>query len=153
MNVEQDNSPAGKLVRGARRPARLIRTICQMILGAGLAVALILKVYMVVLTDHVCAADVESLGNAIRCTPTLEILAYVLAISAGFDLAYRLFEHDMDRLMPPLTLALGATMLSLLSRMQDDQIDWWHALVIVSLVASIAGICLLRWQRSSGSKE
>ena len=103
MNVQQDNSPAGKLVRGARRPARLIRTICQMILGAGLAVALILKVYMVVLTDHVCAADSISLGNTIRCTPTLVLLAYVLAISAGFDLAYRLFEGDTDQILVPVT--------------------------------------------------
>ena len=153
MSLEHDNSPEGRLVRGARRPARLLRTICQMILGAGLAVTLILKVYMIVLTDHVCAADVESLGNVIRCTPTLAILAYVIAISAGIDLAYRLFEHDMDRVLAPLTLGLGAAVLSLLNGMQEGEPHWWHSLVIVSLVASLAGIQWLRWQGSSRGKE
>ena len=143
-----DQSPAAKLQRGAERPARLVKTVCQFILAAGLAIALIVKVYNAVLTDHVCAADATSLGNAIRCTPTLILMSYVLAISAGFDLAYRMFSDRLEQVTVPVTLGLGAATLALLSRFSDPASGWREALMLSVLLLGIGGaIWLLRGRR------
>lgn len=142
--ADPDASPAVRLQRGALRPAHLVRTVCQMILGAGLAVALVLKVYMAALTDHQCVADTVSLGNTLRCTPTLALMAYVLALSAGFDLAYRLFIEGLDQAIAPAILGLGAALLAILSGSGDRAFGWREALVIVALAASIGGLIWVR---------
>ena len=137
MSTDPDTSPAGRLKRGAERPVRLIHTICQMILGLGLAIALILKVYMAVLTDHVCAGDLVTLGNAIRCSSTLMLLAYALAVSAGLELARRLVGEQSGRTQVPVSLALGAATLSVLGSILGDGAGWEDALVVVALVFCI----------------
>ena len=43
LMAERDTSPAARLHRGAERPARLIRLVCQLILAAGLAIGLALQ--------------------------------------------------------------------------------------------------------------
>ncbi len=139
-----DPSPAGRLQSGAERPARLVRTICQMILGAGLAVALILKVYMVVLTDHACTADASSLGNAIRCTPSLMLMAYALALSAAFDLAYRFFREGIDQAISPMILAVSAALLGVLGHVQSGNVGWREAILMLALVGAIAGLVWIR---------
>ena len=121
------------------RPARIICSICQMVLGAGLAIALILKVYMLVLTDHQCAADAISLGNAIRCSGTLEIMSYTLALAAGFELAYLLFEDSFERAVRPLLLGLSAAFLFLLSGLNAGNANWELALTIATLSAALFG--------------
>ena len=121
------------------RPARIIRSVCQMILGAGLAIALILKVYMLVLTDHQCVADATSLGNAIRCAGTLEIMSYTLALAAGFELAYLLFEDSEERMTRPLMLGLSAAFLFLLSGLSAGSASWQLALTIATLSAALFG--------------
>jgi len=141
---EPDTSPAARLQRGATRPAQLIRVICQLVLGAGLAITLILKVYMVVLTDHVCTDGEAGVGNMIRCTPTLMLMAYVLAFSAGIDLARRLFEDDAARILGPVMLGTAATALSVLSAIFSGGTGWREALVILALMASLAGLIWLR---------
>lgn len=133
------------------RPARIILTVCQMILGAGLAVTLILKVYMLVLTDHQCVADAATIGNGIRCSPTLEIMAYGLALSAGFELAYLLFEGGMDRAVRPLVLGLGSGFLLLVSGLAPGAADWQAALTLTAVSASFfAGLVALKWLRDKG---
>ena len=140
-----DMSPAAVLQRGAERPARLVRMICQMILGAGLAVTMILKVYMAVLTDHACVADEASLGNAIRCTPTLFVMAYALAISAGLDLAYRLFVSSLEQTVTPVVLAFGAALLFILGGISQNGAGWREALVVVAMTAAL---CAMIWMRN-----
>lgn len=142
--AESDTSPAARLRSGATRPADVIRTVCQLILGAGLAIALILKVYLAVLTDHVCVAEEATIGNLIRCTSTLSLMAYVLALSAGFELAKLLFEQDDRRVLSPLVLGTAAAMFSVLSGMMSAEPGWRDALVITALVATIAAILWLR---------
>jgi len=61
MMNDLDNSPAARLYRFAARPAFLIKVICQMLLGLGIAIALIAKVYMLVLTDYQCLAETNTL--------------------------------------------------------------------------------------------
>ncbi len=141
---EPDTSPAAKLRAGAGRPADVIRTVCQLILGAGLAIALILKVYLAVLTDHVCVADAGTIGNLIRCTPTLTLMAYILALAAGIELAKQLFEENDARVLSPLVLGTTAAMFSVLSGMMTSTPGWRDALVIIALVATIAAILWLR---------
>lgn len=128
-----------RVVAHVLRPARIICTICQMILGAGLAITLILKVYMMVLTDYQCAADAASLGNAIRCTPSLELAAYALALAAGFELAFLLFENTMEKAMKPLLLGLSSTFLFVLAGLSAEQANWQVALTILALTASLTG--------------
>lgn len=128
------------------RPARIIRTICQMILGAGLAVTLVLKVYMLVLTDYQCAADVISLGNAIRCAGTFEVMAYTLALAAGFELAYLLFEDSAERAVRPLLLGLSAAFLFILSGLTVETANWQLALTIATLSATLfGGLAFRQW--------
>ena len=146
-----DMSPAAVLQRGAERPARLIRMICQMILGAGLAVTMILKVYMAVLTDHACVADEATLGNAIRCTPTLILMAYALAISAGLDLAYRLFVSSLEQTVTPVVLAFGAALLFILGGISQNGAGWREALVVVAMTAALSGMIWMRnWLKERG---
>ena len=139
MSVAPDTSPAARLARGARRPVRLIALIARMILGAGLAVALILKVYMAVLTDHVCVADAETLGNAIRCTPSLLLAAYVLALSAGFELALRLFTESIEHALTPLIPGFAAALLIVLGGAEGG-LGWREALVILALTAALGAV-------------
>lgn len=153
MSTEDDSSPAARLHSAAQRPARLIHTICQMILGAGLAVALILKVYMAILTDHTCAADAVTLGNTIRCTSTLVLLAYVLGLSAGFELAYRLFDDHLARVMAPVLLGLAAGALGVVDGILNNGAGWRDALLIVSLIACIGGMLWLRRALTPGSPD
>ena len=148
--AETDTSPAGRLVRVAARPARLIPLICQMILGLALAVALILKAYMYVLTDHVCDPEVTTLGNTLRCEPTLALMAYVMALSAGFELVRGMFSEGIERVVAPVILGLGATLLFLLSGAWTAGAGWREALVLLALVVAIGGIAwigktLLGW--------
>ena len=128
------------------RPARIIRTICQMILGAGLAVTLVLKVYMLVLTDYQCAADASSLGNSIRCAGTLTIMSYTLALAAGFELAYLLFEDSTERAVRPLLMGLSAAFLLILSGLSADTANWQLALTIATLSLTLfGGLSFRQW--------
>ena len=51
--TEPQNS-AEMLQQVAERIARIVRTVWQIVLALALAITLILKVYMLVLTDHQC---------------------------------------------------------------------------------------------------
>lgn len=137
--VQPDPSPAGQLTRIAERPARLILMICQMILGLGLLIALVLKVYMAVLTDHVCTTETGTLGNAIRCMPTLVLMANVLALAAGIELARALFQEGLARIIAPIALALAAALLALLA-VFPGAAGWREALLLLALVAAFGGI-------------
>ncbi|MEM7176321.1 MAG: hypothetical protein AAF503_01335 [Pseudomonadota bacterium] len=136
---ERDVSPAGRLAEIAARPARLVPMIGQMILGLALLVALVLKAYMAVLTDHACAADAASLGNMLRCLPTLTIMANILTLSAGLELVRCLFNESLDRILAPIMLALGAALLRLLAGF-PEAIGWREALMLLALVAAIGAV-------------
>lgn len=139
-------SAKAKFATQVVRPARIIRSICQMILGAGLAVTLVLKVYMLVLTDYQCAADVNSLGNSIRCAETLTIMSYTLALAAGFELAYLLFEDSTERAIRPLLLGLSAAFLLILSGLNSETANWQLALTLATLSLTLfGGLSFRQW--------
>ena len=68
---------------------QVFRTASAMsiILGVALAIALVLKIYMLVLTDYVCEPDGATLGNLIRCTATLDLVATFFAATATINAA------------------------------------------------------------------
>lgn len=141
---EFELSPVAKLHRFAARPVHLVKVICQMLLGLGLAIALIAKVYMFVLTDHQCAVDATTLGNSIRCTDTLAIMAYALALSAGFELAYRMFSDGIHGAIDPLIVGVSAAFLLIVSSLSLENVDWQIAMLLTSLTLTIGALLYCR---------
>ncbi len=141
---EQELTPVARLYRFAARPVYLVKVICQMLLGLGLAIALIAKVYMFVLTDHQCLADSHSLGNSIRCTNTLAIMAYALALSAGFELAYRMFSDGIQGAIDPLIVGVSSAFLFIVSSLSLDKVDWQIAMLLTSLTLTIGALLYCR---------
>lgn len=143
--------PADRLRAVITRPARLIRTICQMLLGLGLAIGVILKVYMQILTDYQCEADAATLGNLIRCTPTLVMLGYTIALAAGFALAYRLIAGDLGRyILRPIILGVASVLLIYLAGMEPEAANWRRALELGTLAVLLLGTVWLA-SRDGGS--
>lgn len=140
----QDLSPAARLYLFAARPSFLVKVICQMILGAGIAIALIAKVYMFVLTDHQCVADSFSLGNKIRCANTLSIMAYALALSAGFELAYRMFSDGLHATIDPLIAGVSSALLLLAASLTIEKSTWQVALLMTSLTVAVVALLFCR---------
>ena len=145
------SAPDNTFLLAIERPALIIKTVLQMILGAGLVVALIVKVYMLVLTDLVCTGDGGSLGEAIRCADTLEITGYVFALAAGIEGASLFFRRAFD-LIRTLTLAVAGAMFIALSVQMEGVADWRLSLAIFTLAVVIAGAVLGRkWLDSQSS--
>lgn len=140
----QDMSPAARLYRFAARPSYLVKVICQMILGAGIAIALIAKVYMFVLTDYQCVADSFSLGNKIRCANTLAIMAYGLALSAGFELAFRMFSDGLQATIDPIIAGVSSALLLIVASLALDNATWQIAMVLASLTFTVVALLFCR---------
>lgn len=128
--------PAG-YERSVERPVALIERALSMILGAGLAVSLIVKVYMLVLTDHVCVMEGEgiaSLGNVIRCTGPLEMIAGFVAVAAGLATATAFFSRDGGAWLRIVGLAGVATMISALSLAFEGDYNWRLSLALMAIL-------------------
>ncbi|MCY3983726.1 MAG: hypothetical protein OXD29_02070 [Roseovarius sp.] len=128
------------------RPAMIIRTACQMMLGAGLTITLVIKIYMLVLTDYQCDINALSLGNSIRCRGVLEITSYTLALAAGFELGHLLFRDTMEKAVRPLLLGTSAAIIMTLSNLVEGNSNWTIALIIAVLsIALFGGMAFYRW--------
>jgi len=137
-------TPAARLQRFFARPSYLVKVICQMIIGIGIAIALIAKVYMIVLTDYQCVAETQTLGNKIRCGNTLAILASGLALSAGFELAYRLFSEGIQSAIDPLIISVCSAILLLISALGIENASWEIAIMLTSLTLTVAALLFCR---------
>lgn len=138
------NAPNDTFLLAVERPALIVKSVLQMILGAGLVIALIIKVYMLVLTDLVCTGEGGSLGEAIRCADTFQIVGYVFALAAGFEGASLFFRRAGADLLQTLMLAVTATLFLALSVQMNGVADWRLSLAIFTLAVLIAGIVLGR---------
>jgi hypothetical protein len=136
----RNQHPAAILVKALERPAFTLMIVCQMLVGLGLAVALVLKVYMLVFTDQVCAADGTTLGNMIRCTQTLELLAQFLIMIAGFRFAALMFTMTPFQLLQPLLLALAGVLLLFLSDLTVAQTTWYASLIMLVLFGAMSSV-------------
>lgn len=134
------STPNDTFLLAIERPALIVKSVLQMILGAGLVIALIVKVYMLVLTDLVCGGDGASLGEAIRCADTFQIVGYVFALAAGFEGASLFFRRAGADMLQTLMLAVTATLFLALSVQMNGVADWRLSLAIFTLAVLIAGI-------------
>ncbi|MEM7257221.1 MAG: hypothetical protein AAF404_07515 [Pseudomonadota bacterium] len=151
MNASEP-TPAARLQHFFSRPSYLVKVICQMIIGIGIAIALIAKVYMIVLTDYQCMADTQTLGNKIRCGNTLAILASGLALSAGFELAYRLFSEGIQSAIDPLIISVCSAILLLISALGIENASWEVAIMLTSLTLTVAALLFCR-ERFTGAQH
>lgn len=126
--------------RAFQRPAWVVMMVAQMILGLALAVTLILKIYMLVFSPYVCTGDGETLGNIIRCTGTLEIIAHFVLAMAGFRFASFMFLDRPRLLLGPLMLGLSGVLLLFLSGLTLAEASWPAAAVIAVLFITISAI-------------
>lgn len=133
------SAPNDTFLLAIERPALIVKSVLQMILGAGLVIALIIKVYMLVLTDLVCTGEGGSLGEAIRCADTFQIVGYVFALAAGFEGASLFFSRVGADMLQTLMLAVTATLFLALSVQMNGVADWRLSLAILTLAALIAG--------------
>ncbi len=144
----QEPAPVERFRRGGSRIAGVVRIVANMILGAGLAVTLVLKVYMLVLTDHACTADGTSLGNLIRCTDSLDLLSAVLALVAGVELALVIFASRFEEILTPIFLAVLSALLALLAIVSGDGAGWQLALLLTAIVLTLSAVVGLTLARS-----
>lgn len=136
--MEMQPSQAERSVqRHGEAPGRIIKLILLMAVGIGLACVLILKMYMLILTDFICVSDSNTLGNLIRCTSLLGLSANGLALAAGIELAYLLFAGSILACIKPLILALSSATLLLLSDPNTSVSAWQSALFLTALTASL----------------
>ncbi len=142
---------AARLYRFAQRPSYLIKVICQMLLGIGIAIGLIAKVYMFVLTDYQCQADSMTLGNKIRCENTLAVMAYGLALFAGFELAYRMFVEGTHGAIDPLLIGVSSALLLVVSSLSLESATWQVALLLTSLTFAIVALLFCRERFTFGA--
>lgn len=141
MNAAPDPmAPDERLIRAFRRPARLIAAILRLLLAAGFTIALILKVYMIILTDHTCEDGVATLGNTIRCTPILVLLGYALALTAALEFALRLLSDAPRRFLPPFTQGVLAVLILYLARIETTGATWESALFLLAAGALLLGV-------------
>ena len=127
------------------RPVTIIATAMSIVLGVALAIALVLKIYMLVLTDYVCEADGATLGNLIRCTATLDLVAAVLAAAATINAATVLIVPSIEYFSRALGFAAAAAFVSLMGAYLAGDHDWRMTLASTALFAII--FAAMSWRR------
>ncbi|MYF89679.1 MAG: hypothetical protein F4186_10265 [Boseongicola sp. SB0676_bin_33] len=127
------------------RPVTIIATAMNIILGVALAIALVLKIYMLVLTDYVCEADGATLGNLIRCAATLDLVAGVFAVAATINAATVLIVPSIEYFSRALGFAAAAAFVSLMGAYVAGDYDWRMTLASTALFAII--FAAMSWRR------
>ncbi|MEP1930570.1 MAG: hypothetical protein ABJJ37_04750 [Roseibium sp.] len=118
-----------------RRPAWIVMMAAQMLLGLGLALALIVKYYMMIFGTESCTTGGLTLGNSIRCTSTLEIVAHFVIAVSGIRFAAFMFSDTPRNLLAPLFIGLTGVLLLFLSGLSLATVSWPVAAVILTLLS------------------
>ena len=127
------------------RPMTIIATAMGIILGVALAIALVLKIYMLVLTDYACEADGATLGNLIRCTATLELVAAFLAAAATINAATVLIVPRIEYFSRTLGFGAAAAFVSLMGAYVAGDYDWRMTLASTALFVIV--FLAMSWRR------
>lgn len=122
--------------RSVERPAIIIGMALRIVLAVALTIALIVKVYALVLTDYVCVTDEQTLGNLIRCTGVLEMIAGFVAIVAGLEAAIAFVVRSRRSLFTVLSLAVASALLALLSQVLEGA-DGWRLAIVTGVLALV----------------
>ncbi|MEP4625640.1 MAG: hypothetical protein ABJP90_01550 [Paracoccaceae bacterium] len=135
---QQNTDPSAAFVAAFRKPSWVVVMVCQLLLGLALLITLVVKLYMLVLSEHGCTADGETLGNMIRCISTTELLANFIITLAGFRLVNLLFDPAIGQVLNVIFLALCGALLQFLSRLDAITPNWQAAMMLLSFVASLS---------------
>lgn len=136
---------SGRYELAVERPVTIIATAMNIILGVALAIALVLKIYMLVLTDYVCEADGATLGNLIRCTATLDLVAAFFAATATINAATILIVPSIEYFSRALGFAAAAAFVSLMGAYVAGDYDWRMTLASTALFAIV--FSAMSWRR------
>lgn len=139
------------LFDGLERSAVVIATVLRMLVGLGLTVGLVLQVYMFVLTDLTCDAGSATLGNAIRCTSPLEMIAAAIFLVTGIGLASAFFSPRNLDLPQTVLMVLCGAVISFLAGLTAEGANWQTALVVLALFAAMGSLLVLRMFRKDSS--
>ena len=129
---------------GLERAARIVALVMRMVVGLGLAVALVVKTYMLVLTDLTCDPAGTSLGNTIRCAPILDVVAASVLLITGLGLAAALISPNRIRLQETLTMGLCGVVIGFLSDVTLTEATWQTALVLMALFFPLLVLMVIR---------
>ena len=132
---------------GFERPALVIAVVARMLLGLGLAITLFLWVYMMILTDLRCDPAATSLGNTIRCSNPVDMIAASIFILAGIGVAAAFFAARRIDFSETLSMLLVAVLIRFVGDVTVDSATWQLSLVIFSLFAAFASVAVIRWLR------
>lgn len=139
------------------RPAWVVMMVAQLLLGLALAIALIMKYYMLVFGTAVCTGDDTSIANLIRCTPVMVMVAQFLLAMAAFRFAAFMFSDTPLAFLPPLILGLVGLFLLFMSGIRPADSSWALAAVMIAflgtVVAAVAGQYLLYTSKSVDEAE
>ena len=138
------------IFHGFERPALVIAVVARMLVGLGFAISLILRVYMMVLTDLRCDPAATSLGNLIRCTDPVEAIAAAIVLLAGIGLAAGFFSPRPIPLIETLTMLMAAVVVRFVGGITAETATWQLALVILALFAAFSSVYLLNGLRHTG---
>jgi RsiW-degrading membrane proteinase PrsW (M82 family) len=146
--VKREGLPAGSkqhtngrdkhfLYDKCQEPARRVKIILQMIIGAltVVAVATAISISMVKLVQ-----ENGSLGDV--TTEIFSAVAAGLAAAAAVDLAYALFTPGLDEALDPIILGLSSTFLFLASK--SPRIDWQFGVAGILFAAALYGLLKIK---------
>ena len=108
--------------------AQFVKILAQMVIGLTLFLALIIKPFLHAFFPQ----SMWLIYPVIINTPTLTIVSWGLALSAGIELSYMLFTPGPDEAVEPLILGFASAILLLIS--ENDKIEnasWEYALLIL----------------------
>ena len=113
-------------------PAWVVMMVAQMLLGLVLAVALVMKYYMLVFGAVSCTDDDSSIANLVRCTPELVMVAHFLLAVAAFRFATVMFSDQPMGFVSPMMIGLAGLFLLFLTGVSPEGSTW--SLAAVTLV-------------------
>jgi len=134
------------LYRKCGRVAKAVKIVLQFIIGFGLAVLLLAKLFFTLIPPSwfklTAVPDAAPRIQQLVTLPTLELVAIALEYSAGIELAYTLFTEGPDEAVEPVIMGLAAAMLLGFSKL--GSIDILAGCAAVAFVIALAGLFLLR---------
>jgi hypothetical protein len=119
-------------------PAWVVMIVAQMMLGLTLAVALVMKYYMLVFGTVGCTGDDPSIANLVRCTPELVMVAHFLLAVAAFRFATIMFLDQPLAFVSPMMIGLAGLFLLFLTGVSPEGSTWSLAAVILVFFGVLA---------------
>lgn len=141
----KNTDPTADFVDAFRKPSWVVVMVCQLLLGLALLITLVVKLYMLVLGEHACTPDGETLGNMIRCISTTELLGHFLLTVTGFRLVGLLFDPALGQILQIMFLGVCGTLILFLSKIYSEAFNWQAAMMLLVFIISLSILYLLQF--------